>query len=258
MALVPTIPDALTIGATAVDRVYQGPEQIWPEIELGAPDSYASLAGWWDGYGVAGSGNGTTPTEWPATFGTALPILGIGGVVDLAPTGIGTPAMRLDSIPESGGYYSAQAVEAGKFCQSGVIMLRYDSTATNNYQHCVGAAVADYGPSIRYRSTERIEGTVSNVGGGVTVLNQYKDIWFALGWVYSASQVWRLSSQGQTGESTHSRSATPALGLGYRTNSTATGMAGWVSQCAVFDEEMSFDTLAEIQAWMTANPSGRP
>ena len=31
MAFVPKIPDALYIGATAVDRVYQGPEQIWPE-----------------------------------------------------------------------------------------------------------------------------------------------------------------------------------------------------------------------------------
>ena len=35
MALVPTIPDALYIGATAVDRVYQGPEQIWPEAPTG-------------------------------------------------------------------------------------------------------------------------------------------------------------------------------------------------------------------------------
>ena len=31
MAFVPTIPDALYIGSTAVDRIYQGPERIWGE-----------------------------------------------------------------------------------------------------------------------------------------------------------------------------------------------------------------------------------
>ncbi len=45
MALVPTIPDALYIGATAVDRVYQGPEQIWPEAVPDVEDTFTRADG---------------------------------------------------------------------------------------------------------------------------------------------------------------------------------------------------------------------
>ncbi len=43
-----TIPDALSIGATAVDRVYQGPEQIWPEPSVTWPPVFAGGDGTFD------------------------------------------------------------------------------------------------------------------------------------------------------------------------------------------------------------------
>jgi hypothetical protein len=51
MTLVPTEPDALYIGTTSVDKVYQGNEQIWPE----------PIFGWWSG--LIGPPTPYTPIE---------------------------------------------------------------------------------------------------------------------------------------------------------------------------------------------------
>ena len=100
MALVPTIPDALYIGATAVDRVYQGPEQIWgPEASLGDLILSHSPLAYWPMDDAQGtvlrdvSGNG-----YDLTLGAGSVVAGA-AVGDYAGTRLDNALMSNNSFP---------------------------------------------------------------------------------------------------------------------------------------------------------------